>query len=118
MKNLFWKVKMWFKWKFLKQHVRYFFQRRFRGWDDSETWCLDQSIAKFILPRLKRFKELNNGYPGDLDEEGWNQALDKMIFAFEWAASDAKYEWADDGQYEKVKEGLKLFQEYYFSLWW
>lgn len=29
-----------------------------------ETWNLDYTIAKFVLPRLKLFKKLNNGYPG------------------------------------------------------
>ena len=29
-----------------------------------ETWRLDVTLAKYIIPRLKKFKELNNGYPG------------------------------------------------------
>ena len=29
-----------------------------------ETWDLDCNIAKYVLPRLKLFKKLNNGYPG------------------------------------------------------
>lgn len=38
-------------WKFLRQRIT-------RGWDDSETWSLDSKITEFILPRLKRFKEI------------------------------------------------------------
>lgn len=29
-----------------------------------ETLDLDCNIAKYVLPRLKLFKKLNNGYPG------------------------------------------------------
>ena len=39
------------KWdKFTKQRLE-------RGFDDSETWNLDLTIAKFVLPRLESFKE-------------------------------------------------------------
>ena len=43
----------------------FFWQRITRGFNDSETWNLDYTIAKLVLPRLKRFKELTNGIPGD-----------------------------------------------------
>ena len=36
-------------------------QRIERGFDDSELWNLDYTIASFVLPRLKRLKELNTG---------------------------------------------------------
>ena len=47
-----------------------------------ETWNLDYTIAKFVLPRLKLFKKLNNGYPGREGmetKEKWDEALNKMI---------------------------------------
>lgn len=69
---------------------------------DKETWSLDYTIAQFILPRLIRYKKLNNGVPGIffIDEEGndhimdtdnyteiaskkWNDTLDKMIWSFD-----------------------------------
>lgn len=114
-----------------------------------ETWSLDVNLAKYILPRLKKFKELNNGYPG-LDEvdtpEKWDEALDKMIQAFEYVIDLDEY-WLDDPRYDytdimfgdnkelyesivenkrmedirrlaAIKEGLQLFAKYYMSLWW
>lgn len=42
-----------------------------------ETWSLDITFAKYIVPRLKKFKELNNGYPGmdEVDTPGkWDEA--------------------------------------------
>ncbi len=91
------------KWKAIA-----FFQRRLRGFDDSELWSLDDTILRFILPRLKRFRiKARMGWPGpeaifdirhedfqglppeeqrDIDDrslEEWDQVLDKMIRALE-----------------------------------
>lgn len=100
-----------------------------------ETWSLDFTIAKFVLPRLKLFKKLNNAYPGtgDMDTfEKWNKALDKMINAFELIATgdmyyglmdDKKTSFADirelcEQKQKEIEEGLKLFSEWFQHLWW
>lgn len=99
-------------WK-IKRFFKFFWQRRTRGWDDSETWNLDYTIAKFALPRLKRFKELNCGYPGDLTEEKWDLILDDMIYALDFYQDDDFCTSLDD----RAKKGLKYFGEYFESLW-
>ena len=33
-------------------------QRLERGFDDSETWSLRDTIANFIIPRLERYEEI------------------------------------------------------------
>ena len=92
-------------------------QKKERGWDDSETWSLDHSLAKIILPRLKRFKELTNGYPSNETEESWNEKIDSMIFSFEFYATEP---WGNHSKqlYKKVQKGLNLFAKYYGHLWW
>ena len=98
---------------------KHFWQRLTRGFDDSETWSLDSSLATHILPRLKRFREYHRGYPMSMTAESWNAVLDKMIFAFEYHCDEErKYGRNAPGEYEKVEEGLKLFAEYYGNLWW
>lgn len=92
----------------LRWKVVAFFQRRIRGFDDSELWSLDYTILKFILPRLKRYRASNRiGWPGpeaifDIKYEDfqalsvpereilnaqsleeWDRMLDKMIRAIE-----------------------------------
>lgn len=67
-----------------------------------ETWRLDVNLAKYIIPRLKKFKELNNGYPGDEEmdtPEKLDDALDKMIQAFEYVINLDNY-WLDDPRYD------------------
>ena len=102
-------------------------QRETRGWDDSETYSLDLTIAKFALPRLKRFKKLKCGYPGYFDspvelshEDGmkkWDEILDKMIYAMKIISNDRKWN-APETDQEKVDEGVRLFGEHFRCLWW
>lgn len=91
-------------------------QRAERGFDDTETWALDSVIVKFVLPRLKRFKELHICHPPSITMEEWDQKIQKMIDAFE------EYERRDDHPRDwdtkKIDEGFKLFIEYFHDLWW
>lgn len=101
--------------------IRFFFQRQIRGWDNSVTWSLDYSLSKIILPRLKKFKELHNGYPNGLTSEKWEEILDKMIFAFEFLGSEDRWDKIGvkyNGDWDRAKEGIKLFGKYYMDLWW
>lgn len=145
-------------WRFIKRPIKFFIQRRKRGFDDSELWELAHYTAKFIYPRLKAFREMDRvGYPctsniaaiPDPDKpdeqkeiDVWNEKLDKMIAAFDLILNEDKKkkfdfdEWLDninndpytkeehkktDEGYKrqrKIKEeGLKLFAEYFETLW-
>jgi hypothetical protein len=91
------------------------------GFSHAETWGLNSVIAEFILPRLKRFKEVTNGYPMGLIEDQWNDILDKMIFAFDWVLTYEDKNLSDeeikDG-FKKFDEGMELFSENFMDLWW
>lgn len=67
-----------------------------------ETWALDCTIAKFVLPRLKKFKDVSLTYPG-IDEadtpEKWDAILDKMILAFEYVVEDDWW-WFENPRYD------------------
>ena len=109
------------KWK---RFFRFKWQKLTRGWDDSETWCLRSPFARFILPRLKRFKQLKAGHPCDITAKEWDEILDKMIFAFESLLEEENnpnYEedvYEFNKRYKKIQEGLELFGKWYLSLWW
>lgn len=123
--------------KWLKKHGLYV--------NSKETWSLDVNLAKYIIPRLKKF----NGYPGIGEmntPEKWDEALDKMIQAFEYVIDLDEY-WIDDPKYDytdimfgdnkelyesvienkrtedvrrlvAINDGLQLFAKYYMNLWW
>lgn len=89
-------------------------QRETRGFDDTETWDLQSTIADFLVPRLERFKELNCGYPPEMSMKKWENILQTMIDGFkEMQRIDE-----DDFDQKKVKRGLKMFKKWYFDLWW
>ena len=87
--------------KWLKKHNRYV--------NPKECWDLDYTIAQFVLPRLKKFKEDNEGYPidGDMNTfEKWQEALDKMILAFEYIVTKDDW-WFNQPQYD-YSDGLSM----------
>lgn len=113
--------------KWLKKHGKYI--------NPKETWDLSYTIAKFIIPRLKYFKEESCCYPGTGDmntPEKWDAALDKMIHAFEltlmtddyyglWDINTQSYKEVKhliDQKQAEVDEGLQLFGKWFQALWW
>lgn len=102
----------------MKRYIKHFFQRKTRGWDDSETWNLDVHTAKFILPRLKKFRELNNGYPQGYTEESWNDVLDEMIWAMGEIAAGKQYIYDQEFNYDRLKAALEVFGKHFLDLWW
>lgn len=108
--------------------IRFFLQRKIRGWDDSDTWSMNITLSKLIVPRLKRFKELKSGVPcfEHIDPNGnyaeaekyWDECIDKMILAFELIADDDSTAWYSAESTEKINEGLDLFRKYFSNLWW
>ena len=93
-------------------------QRQLRGFDDSETWSLTDTMCRFIIPRLKRFKEVNNGIPHPLTMDEWNTIIDKMLLAFELISREEGSRIWNDEESKQVDEGLDLFREWFMELWW
>jgi len=68
---------------------------------------------------MKKFQELRCGHPASMTEEGWEEIIDKIIYALErfgnddWWLSDLS-----DEEYAKVEEGMELFGKYLTTLWW
>lgn len=107
------------------------FQRIIRGFDDRDTWDLDITVAKFMYPRLKRFKKVKNTYhslEGCCIEEwdkkkeleaikAWDKALDEMLWYLKetYTCEDERaifdsYELGDTDNREKKSKEL---DEYY-----
>ena len=69
---------------FSKRYWKMWYQRRKYGFDESETWSLDYSLSKLIIPRLKMFKKLSltsGSLPGSLLIEEQNKSIAK---GFKW----------------------------------
>ncbi len=111
---------------------------------DKETWDLGYTVAAFTLPRLKRYKKLNNGVPGAVlfqineeenihfnnAKEKWDTILDCIIWSFEQIVNPTEEpelekgeDWKDyriryDAYSKKVQDGINLFAKHFQDLWW
>lgn len=64
----------------LKRKIRFFFQKLIRGFDDSDTWDLEEAFYRWLLPRLKRFSEITSAYPMRCKSFGeWKKELEKRV---------------------------------------
>lgn len=100
------------------------------GFDFSETWDLDRTIAAFILPRLAYFRYNIAGVPNSyikFDAEMqptntkeatklWEKDLDKMLLAFSLILDD-EFITRPEEKDNQINEGLKLFATHFEDLW-
>ena len=100
-------------------------QRDELGFDEREIWSLQTRISNYILPRLKLYRDISVGRPGNVPTiEEWHDILDKMIKAFEISSlifehrSDPYYNINTEEGYNIYKEGMELFKEYFLDLWY
>jgi len=62
------------------------------GVADSECWSLDYTFTRYMLPRLKHFRNMKRySYPPDVTPEEWEIILDEIIWAFDYMADEDKY---------------------------
>lgn len=127
-----------------KRFNRYAKQLLKRGFDDSETWDLGSAMARWLIPRLKRFKKLNVGYPGRFAKhkdgyEKWNKIIDEILWMLEEEVTEKEEtelffqykniplverpsslgEWEEWKKYEKrMNKAKKLFGEFWPHFWW
>jgi hypothetical protein len=91
--------------------------------DKEELYDLDFTIAKFVLPRLKEFKRINCGHPGNLTSKEWKSILQKMIWSFQQKVNDVIAPPHDLTEAQRklwlkrYSEGFKLFGKYFCHLW-
>ena len=81
-----------------------------------EVWNTYHTLAQLIVPRLQAFKALEkHGYCPDFKGmREWNNAIQKMIDAFELL----KYADVHSPDEEKtISEGLELFCKHFRNLW-
>ena len=101
----------------LKTKIKYLYQYLTRGWSDKDLWSLDYTTAKFLLPRLKRFKKVTTSYPGNLSFEEWQHKLDNMIITFEIIANGDGFNPSEE-ECVNINKGLDDFREWFLHLWW
>jgi hypothetical protein len=119
----------WFDgWWFVKTFPKRYYQRLTRGFDYTEMWNLDHSIAKLVAPRLREFRdhytefktpsfcfEKDPNNPSGLvdDEAGsehahkkWLTIIDQMLYSFEHLAKECDWDLSlEDMKVGEIKTG-------------
>jgi hypothetical protein len=102
--------------------------------DKYDTWSLDTTMAKILVPALTQLRDTTHSYPGefcaDVEDTGmlkWQGILTEMIWSFEQCTIDSIDLFVDsDGVFDKegllshqtkINKGLHLFAQYYQHLW-
>jgi hypothetical protein len=108
--------------------------------DPWDTWNLDHTLSLIIVPALKQLKNTTHGAPrvsnkdvpkclrapkgqSDFDSvdenyfKRWDYVLDEMIYAFEQVQDDCCTNLAEETEWKRVNNGLRLFGKYYTGLW-
>ncbi len=88
-------------------------QRLERGFDESETWSLDYTIARFIAPRLRAFLDIYKAVI--VDDRNMVPVIERALKAFERLAQDTVV-FGDEG--EEIDEALVEFAKIFRGLWW
>lgn len=88
-----------------------------------DTWSMDVTISKIIVPMLIQLRDTKHGYPNDLTEESWDEILEKMIWSFAEASTFYERGWDDiskpacEAYSKRLQEGFELFGKYFSNLW-
>ncbi len=84
--------------------------------DCEELYSLWQTCFRFLLPRLKAFKEWCGDFPPSLENnEQWKEVLDEMIWFVETAIRNNNF--PPKGEEERYQKAKVLFHKYFFHLW-
>lgn len=107
---------------FNKGTYKRLWQRITRGWDDSDTWSLDYTMSKFILPRMKRLKWFiqnhdMGGYPSGISYEEWIMILNRIIWSLEFHLYDNNKSCSQE-DWDRHQEGIELLGKWYGNFWW
>lgn len=112
------------------QNIKWFFQRGFRGYSDSDCWGVDWYLSK-IVPRMleqmiDKKKSGDNSYPGygvgGRTSKEWHETVNKIIDGFDsyYKLSEGIMDWTSPrGKKlaDKYKEGMRLFIKWFPHLW-
>ncbi len=90
-------------------------QRIERGFDDSETWSLTDTIANFIIPRLERFIEITIKM-GESPE--YIKDLDDLLIAMKLIARNNGNRIFTNEEEKVISKGLDIFPQVFMGLWW
>jgi len=92
---------------FIKQRIE-------KGFDESETWSLRDTIANFIIPRLELYIKIT---PSEIEVEQMDE-IKSFLSAMKLVARDRGSLILTDKEKEILDNGLQNFHKIFLGLWW
>ena len=87
--------------------VKWFFQRKIRGFDETELWDIQYHLKKWLSKRLEIWLKIGtSGYPSGLTPTKWNNILKELL----WWSRDSSLD--EDKLYDK-KRSKEISKEEY-----
>jgi hypothetical protein len=83
-----------------------------------ELYNLDLTIINFLLPRLRKFKKENFGYPTAYNQKQWNSILGEIISACEQYQREICNTRMTTAKMRKIKLSLHKLIDNLDSLWY
>ena len=111
------------------RNIKYWFQRRTRGWSDDETWNLNYEFILWLNSRFKKYKEQATKmvdleyYKFEYKDKIYTQlqVIDRIIELTDYIINNDYYEmmWSDVERLEAMKnEIFDLFKMSFGAMWW
>ena len=111
------------------RNIKYWFQRRTRGWSDDETWNLNYEFILWLNSRFKKYREQTikivnlEYYKFEYKDKIYTQlqVIDRIIELTDYIINNDYYEmmWSDVERLEAMKnEIFDLFKMSFGAMWW
>lgn len=101
-----------------KRNVEFKKQRIERGFDESETWALNLTIAKFIIPRLELYEKKKKAKDILKREPELIKDIENFLNAMKLIVNNEGLFFSDKEEEEIYNKGIKAFPKIFNSLWW
>lgn len=99
-----------------KREKQFLEQRMERGFDESETWSLRDTIARFIIPRLEAYEEIANNTI--IRDKKLKKDVKYFLKAMKLISRDEGSCMWNKKEEKIVDKGLKAFPKIFMTLWW
>ena len=107
---------------------RYWYRRWKLGFDPRDLWSLDFALFKWLLPRVKAFRQsewrgcpcvppMCDGVEGPFDYDKWDEILDEIIWFLEFMIKEGDWPFPSDPKYRRVMRGYGLLIKWLPAMW-
>lgn len=110
----------------IKRNIKFWFQRRIRGWSDDECWNLDYEFIKWVNSRFKKYREQAkidlSFHKFVFKRKTYTQGelIDKIIYLTDEYIKLTNNSWWEHelALMTLVEEILDIFKILYWAMWW